>query len=280
MSTLEQTSFVKLQDIKLSISSAGKGEPVLCLHGSPGNKSIFSNLMTKLEGLNIKLLSVDRLGHNGVDDLPNEKNDPWYDTSVYADLIDNKLDKKAWILGYDYGCLTALKIAIKHPEKVKGLIFINPYIMLNNPNQGCSSVPYYAKGPLTGSILGIWLPYEYFTIFGDLIKKLFAPETPSEDYFDTWIQRFTRFENIISYLTDQNLQILIQDELKEELKKFSLPVFTLLGGKDAFADNKQQQELLSTIPNIKVETSENSGHYMPYLNPDICIDFIKKSITG
>ena len=74
MSTLEQTSFITLQDLKLSYSEAGKGEPILCLHGNPSSKSVFSNMMTKLDNLNIKLVALDRPGHNATDEIPNEKN--------------------------------------------------------------------------------------------------------------------------------------------------------------------------------------------------------------
>ena len=276
MSTLEQLTSITLQDIKVSLSEAGKGEAILCLHGNPGYRKVFSNMMTKLDGLNIKLIAPDRPGHNSTDEL-NFDNNLWFDTSIYADLIDHKLNKKAWILGYDYGCLPALKVAIKHPEKVKGLIFINPYIA-PNANDKTSLIPNFAKGPLTGSILGIFLPNQYYQIFGDLLNNTFLPETGDEDYVDNWLQRFTKFENIIAYLLDKNIQIKIQDELKEEMKKISLPVFTLFGGKDALTNNQTQQEIISLIPNAKFETSEANGHYMPYLNPEICVQFIKKTI--
>ncbi len=280
MSTLEQTSFITLQDLKLSYSEAGKGEPILCLHGNPSSKSVFSNMMTKLDGLNIKLVALDRPGHNATDEIPNEKNDLWYDTFIYSDFIKAKLNKKAWILGHSYGCLTALKIAIKYPERVKGLIFINPLVAPATPNESLSSIPHYSKGFLTGSIIGLWLPFEYPKVLSDLLNKFFQPEKPEDEYAELWIQRFIRFENVVAYQSDRNIQINIQNELKEEMKKLSLPTFALYGAKDAYTDINRQQEIVNLIPGVKSETSESSGHYIPYLNPDICLDFIKKSIAG
>ena len=99
-------------------------------------------------------------------------------------------------------------------------------------------------------------------------------------YAELWIQRFIRFENVVAYQSDRNIQINIQDELKEEIKKLSLPAFALYGAKDAYTDINRQQEIVNLIPGVKSETSESSGHYMPYLNPDICLDFIKKSIAS
>ncbi len=278
MSTLEQTSSINLQEIKLSYSEAGKGEPILCLHGNPSNKNIFSNIMTKLDGANIKLFALDRPGHNATDELPNENNDLWYDTSIYADFIKAKLNKKAWILGHSYGCLTAVKVAIKHPEQVKGLILINPLIAPATPNESTSSIPYFAKGPLTGSILGIWLPMAYPQVLTDLLNQLFQPEKPSEEYAESWLQKFIRFENVVAYQTDRNIQIKIQDELKEEMKKLSVKTYALYGAKDGYTDINRQQEVVNLIPGVKSETNESTGHYMPYLNPDICLDFIKKAI--
>ncbi len=280
MSSLEQTSSVILHDIKVSLSEAGKGEPILCLHGNPGNKNIFSDIMKNIKGVDIRLLSLDRPGHNVSDELQYDQNDLWYDASFYSDLINAKLNKKAWVLGHDYGCLTALKIAIKHPERVKGLILLNPYVVPDKSNASVSKVPDYSKGFLMGSILGLYLPINYKSYFVKYLNDLFLPEKPTEDYLELWLQRLLRFENIIAYLTDNNVLIQIQDQLKEELKKISVPTFALFGAKDSLTNIEQQKEMLSLIPNAKIETSELSGHFMPHLNPDICIDFIKKAIDN
>lgn len=279
MSTIELTSSITLQDIKLSLAEAGKGESILCLPGNPGNKSTFSNLMTKLSGTNIKLLALDRPGHNSTDELHFEKGDLWYDTSIYASLIDAKLHKKTWILGHGYGCLTAIKIAIKNPEKVKGLLLVNPSIIPDNSRERVSIIPNFAKGALIGSILGIFLPSDYDDYFRKLIQNVFLPEIPTDDYMEVCLERFERYENIISYIIDKNVRIQIQKELKENLSRISCPVSALIGNKDGLSDLKGQKEILSSIPNIKIEELENMGHYIPYLNPDECLSFIKKAIA-
>ena len=278
--SLEQTSSIVLHDIKVSLSEAGKGEPILCLHGNPGNKSVFSDMMAKIKGVNVKLIALDRPGHNLSDEFQNDQKDLWYDASFYADLINAKLNKKTWILGHDYGCLTALKLAIKHPERVKGLLLINPYILPEKPNTSISKVPDYSKGAFIGSILGILLPIDYRPIFEEYLNNLFSPEKPSEDISELWLQRLLRFENIISFLSDNNILIKIQDELKEEMKNISVPTFALFGAKDGLTNIEKQKEMISLIPNVKIETSETSGHYMPHLNPDICVDFLMKAIEN
>lgn len=278
MSILEQISSITLQNLKISFSEAGKGESILCLHGNPSNRNIFSNLMKKLDGLNIRLLAPDRPGHNSTDELPWDEKDLWYDTSIYAELIEKKLGNKAWLLGHGYGCLTAIKTAIKYPEKTKGLLLINPTVALDNQKEKISSIPHYAKGAFIGSILGIFLPNQYNDYFGNILKKVYLPEKPEDEYVDSLLQKFTRFENIISYITDKNIQIRIQNELKEEMKKISLSTYALFGANDGFSNVQEQKEILSLIPNIKIETLENKGHYLPYLNPDDCAEFIKKSL--
>ncbi|MBP5469906.1 MAG: alpha/beta hydrolase [Candidatus Riflebacteria bacterium] len=279
MSSLEQISSILINDTKISISEAGKGEPILCLHGNPGNKNIFSNLMTKLEGTGIKLIAPDRPGHNLTDELPSDSNNLWEDTKIYTSLINSKLNKKSWILGYDYGCLTALKIAIKNLEMVKGLILINPYIIPEYNDSSISLAPKFAKGFLIGSILGVMLPYNYEDIFEQRIKDTFKPETPKEEYLDVLIQRYSRFESVVAFLNDNNIRINIQDELKEEMKKLSLPAFALFGAKDSINKIQTQQEAISLIPNVKTETLEEAGHNIPYSNADACIEFIKKVIA-
>ena len=278
--SLEQTSSITLQNTKLSLSDAGKGEPILCLHGNPGSKNTFSELMKKLDGLNIKLMALDRPGHNSSEELLGDKNDLWNDTLVYSELIQNKLGGKAWLLGHSYGCLTALKIAIKHPENVKGIIMINPQIVPDNPKAGCSIIPNLAKGAFLGTIFGVWLPNEYNEIFTERIEKLYSPTVPNDDEKERWVQRFSRFESVIAFLTDNNTQIKIQSELTQEVSNLKTPVYALFGEKDALSNLKAQQDFVATIPGAKSETAAEAGHYMPVLNPDACIDFIKKSINN
>ena len=280
MSIIEQTSSVTLHNIKVSMSEAGKGETILCFHGNPGSKSIFSDMMKSIKGLDLKLIALDRPGHNVSDEFINDQKDLWFDSSFYADFINAKLNKKVWLLGHDYGCLTAIKVAIKHPEVVNGLILLNPYLVPEKPNTSLSKVPDYSKGFLIGSILGISLPINYRPVFEQYLNDLFLPEKPSEDFVELWLPRLLRFENIIAYLSDNNILIQIQDELKEEMKKISVPTYALFGAKDGLTDIEKQRETVSLIPNAVLETSESNGHYMPHLNPDICVDFIKKAISN
>ena len=120
----------------------------------------------------------------------------------------------------------------------------------------------------------------YPQVLTDLLNQLFQPEKPSEEFAESWLQKFIRFENVVAYQTDRNIQIKIQDELKEEMKKISLKTYALYGAKDGYTDISRQQEIVNLIPGVKSETSESSGHYMPHLNPDICLDFIKNAVAG
>ena len=63
------------------------------------------------------------------------------------------------------------------------------------------------------------------------------------------------------------------------MKKITLPTFALFGAKDALTSVEKQKEAVSLISDAKIEVSETSGHFMPYTNPDLCIDFIKKAIA-
>lgn len=279
--SLEQTSSIILQNTKISLSEAGKGEPVLCLHGNPGNKNTFSEMMKKLDNTGIKLLALDRPGHNSTEELLGDKSDLWLDVSVYSELIDKKLGGKAWLLGHSYGCLTALKVAVKYPEKVNGIIMINPMIVPNKPKEKCSLIPSIAKGALLGTIFGVWLPNEYEDVFTDFVNKLYSPEKPSADVEELWVQKFSRFESVIAYLTDKNTQIRICSEITKEAENFKKPVSVLFGGKDALYDLQRQKEFFAAaMPGAKLETDEDAGHYMPVLNPETCVGFLKKSIKA
>lgn len=277
MSSLEQTTAIEIKETRISLSETGKGETILFLHGNPGSRKDFAGIIEKLGDTPIRLVMPDRPGHNSSEELINENNDCWLDIDVYADLIDQKCGGKTWLFGYSMGCFIASKIAIKYPDKVKGIIMAAPFLTPDNANEKPSSLPDLAKGAFIGTILGIVLPLVSQARMQNHIENVFFPAPVPEDFVETWLPRYTRFETLMAVMTDKNSMLTTLKEVHEGMKSIHCPVFVMLGDKDKVCFPENQRKLLSeNLPAAKLRNIAEGGHAIPMTHPEDCLALIKE----
>lgn len=279
MSSLEQTTAIEIRETRISLSESGKGETILFLHGNPGSRKDFAGLLEKLADTPCRFILPDRPGHNSSEELINENNDPWLDTEVYADLIDRKCGGKTWLFGYSMGCFIAGKIAIKYPEKVKGIIMVAPYLTPDSQSEKPTSIPELAKGALLGTILGIALPLLSQTKMQTHIEKTFSPAPVPDDYLETWLPRYTRFESLMAMMIDKNAMLNILQDVHDGLKKITCPVTVMLGAKDAVCSVENQRRIISeNLPAAKLQIIEEGGHALPLTHAQDCLNMVREAL--
>jgi pimeloyl-ACP methyl ester carboxylesterase len=280
MSSLEQTTAIEINETRISFSETGKGEPLLFLHGNPGSRKDFSAILARSEGLDCRLIMPDRPGHNGSEELINENNDPWLDTEVFAELIDARCNGKTWLFGYSMGCHIACRIAIKYPDKVKGIIMAAPYLTPDNPDEKPSSLPDLAKGAILGTALGILLPLLSQNRMLKHLENLFSPGQLTDEYRETWMPRYTRFESMMALMTDKNSMLKTLEEVKNNLKTIKCPIVALIGDKDAVCSYENQKNLLKeSLPEAALQIITDGGHALPLTHPEDCLNIIREALN-
>ncbi len=107
----------------LNFINKGTGLPFVYQHGLGGDLSQI-NLFTALQ--NIQLIGMDSSGH-GLSQFYTDKQPSF---NRYADDLIELLDKlgveKAVFGGVSMGSAVALNIAVRYPERVKGLVLVRP----------------------------------------------------------------------------------------------------------------------------------------------------------
>jgi pimeloyl-ACP methyl ester carboxylesterase len=279
MSILEQTSAIEINNTRISYSVSGKGETILFLHGNPGSRKDFTTVCEKVAEKGFKCIFIDRPGHMNSEEIIYDKPDPWYEIDLYSRLIDRLADQKTWIVGYSLGCFTAAKIAIKHPEKVKGLIFLAPYLIPDNKNEKPSGIPGLAKGAILGTLLGALLPALSQSKMEKHLEKVYAPDRLPDSYLETWLPRYTRFESLLAMMNDKNMMLEILDEVHGKLDEIKCPVRVLAGREDKVCSSENQVELVKEkIKNAEIKVLPDTGHGLPLVKPEESADFIVQSV--
>lgn len=104
---------IKVNNISLSYSQTGKGDPVILLHGNGEDKSIFDKLAEKLKQ-HFTVYSIDSRNHGG-----SSKTDDYSYETMCEDIryfIEKLQLKKVSILGFSDGAIISLLLALKQPD--------------------------------------------------------------------------------------------------------------------------------------------------------------------
>lgn len=124
-----KNSFVQLNDTKVFYREAGPAErhakTILLLHGFPSSSHQFRNLMPLLAAKGYRVIAPDYPGYGFTVPSPNYV----YSFANTAEVVDAftaalNLDKFA-IYIHDYGAPMGLRMALKHPEKILGIVSQN-----------------------------------------------------------------------------------------------------------------------------------------------------------
>jgi pimeloyl-ACP methyl ester carboxylesterase len=155
--------------------------PIVFIHGA--STSLHDPLVafrSSLEG-RARLLFVDRPGHGrsqigGKDNiLPDGQAD------AIASLMDKRGIKNAIVVGHSYGGAIASALALRHPEKVRGLVFLSPAVY-----DWPGGVSWYydaARIPISGVLFSTLVaPPAGLLAIGGATKSVFAPNPVPQNY--------------------------------------------------------------------------------------------------
>ncbi|MEW2383910.1 haloalkane dehalogenase [Micromonospora sp. NPDC047707] len=104
----------------------GSGTPIVFLHGNPGSSHLWRNVLPAVD-LPARLLAPDLIGmgRSGKPDLPYR----FADHARYLDAWVDALDLREVVLvGHDWGGALAFDWAARHPERVRGVAFLETIV--------------------------------------------------------------------------------------------------------------------------------------------------------
>lgn len=123
MSTPSKSGYAPANGVEVYYEMHGEGEPLVLLHGGFGLIEMFGpNLPTLAEGHQV--IGVDLQGHGRTLPFDRPMSFEAMATDV-AELIKHLGFEKANVMGYSMGSITALRLAIDHPEVVDRLVLVS-----------------------------------------------------------------------------------------------------------------------------------------------------------
>ena len=118
---------------RLAYLDEGQGDPIVLLHGNPTSSYLWRNVIPELAPLG-RVIAPDLIGHGDSDKMPLSDGPGRYSFSgTYHYLIGLLhvlgVKDKVVMVGHDWGSILAFHWARNHPNKVRGLVYMEALVM-------------------------------------------------------------------------------------------------------------------------------------------------------
>ena len=122
-----QSHYVEVNGSKMHFAAAGKGDPILFLHGQPTWSYLWRGIMPELEN-NGQVIALDLIGY-GKSDKPNISYE-MTDHIAYVEGFIKKLGlKNITFVIHDWGSFFGFHYAMNNPDNVKGIAFMESMLL-------------------------------------------------------------------------------------------------------------------------------------------------------
>lgn len=252
--------------------------PLLFIHGASGNlRDPMAAFLKPLEG-RAEMLFVDRPGH-GYSERGDDANlTPDGQSDAIARLLDKRGIARVIVIGHSFGGATTASFALRHKDKVLGLVFLSP---ATHPwpggidwYYGLANTPYL--GPLFCNTLA--LPAGLFRIEKG-VETVFHPNPVPEGYLEkAAIPLVLRPANFCNNARDvANLLVHVR-KTQPHYREITVPTVIITGDSDEIV----YEELHSLGMNRDIKASElvwvrGLGHKPDYVATDLAIAAIEKA---
>lgn len=237
------------------------GPPILLVHGAGANAREFGLSLTPLLAKDHRVFAADRPAHGYSEDVDNAHR-LGVQAEQMAGLLDGRSNgEKAVIVGHSFGTAVAIRIALDHPEHVKGVVLIAPVAYAANRSEPAW---YYRYGalPWLGPAFSQLMP-----IFGPTqaragMANSFAPAPEPDGFYDeAGVDLLFRPSHFTANARDI---VALDDELNKQsarYKDLDVPVLVIYGAGDTSADPLAQVEALRRdVRGLEVLAFEDEGH--------------------
>jgi pimeloyl-ACP methyl ester carboxylesterase len=260
--TVPEDRFLKLGDQLVHIEQAGKGEPLILLHGFGASTYSWRNVMPALAA-GFRVIAIDL---NGFGYTQRPRTFESYTREGQTGLVLRVMDalglESAHLMGHSYGGGLSLFIASRHPQRVRSLVLVD------------SSAPTYAndrrsRAASVKPLLGLYL--RSFVLRPNTVRRalehsfhddsLVTPELVHE-YFER-----LRVEGVVDAYHGLTAPARTASE-PVELEKIGMPTLVVWGSEDRLISAESGRRAAERMPDAEFALMEGVGHVPMEENPE------------
>jgi proline iminopeptidase len=255
---------------ELFVELKGEGFPILCLHGHPGTSGSMS-------------VFTDRLYQQFWTIAPDLRGYGRSPAGGECELVDHLADLEALLerlqigpfllLGWSLGGILALELALRHPQRVKGLILIATAARPRGNHPPVNWVDYLYTG-IAALLNGIRPGWEWnINCFGrrSLFRYLIRQHTPQA--YRYLAQEGTRAYLSTSQAANRALNRALREryDRREALTEIQCPTLVLAGAQDCHIIADSSWETAESLPKSHWHCYRETAHLFPWEVPNLVL---------
>lgn len=253
-----ESSYVQVRDSKVHIRMRGDGNPIILIHGSFSALHTWDGWEQELSK-KYKTISLDLPGHGLTGPNPSHT----YSTDDYTELVIALADQLKldtfYVAGNSMGGQVTLKLALRHPERVKKIILVDAAAF---------------GRPMTNAT-NTSRPFIFTLLQSETIAAIMTTITPKFLVDYNMKQVYGNQELIEEKNTDRIFDLLLREgnrkatmerlrqpgrDISDSIQFIHTPALIQWGARDAWIPLAQGQRLASLLPGSTLLIYDDAGH--------------------
>lgn len=261
------SDFVSINDINIHYLYAGKGDPIILLHGVPTYSYLWRNIIEPLSETGL-VLAPDLPGY-GLSDKPA---DAHYNISYFTDSFNGFINsqglEKVSLVLHDLGGPVGLLWAVNNADRVDKIVILNTIV---HPHFSLAMKLLLLSARVPG--LSHWISspsgIAYTMKWGVYNPGGLTPETISA-YQAPFLEAKARHATI---KTLKSVESNILADILLQLKKFNKPVHLVCGENDPLLAWEMHQ-LKKDLPDASFTAIKDCGHFVQEDQPQVLLKIL------
>jgi pimeloyl-ACP methyl ester carboxylesterase len=270
------------------------GQPILFLHGFPESHRTWRHQLSDLSGDHF-VIAPDQRGYAGSDKPKGVKA---YESGHMVEdalaLADALSLETFTLVGHDWGGVVAWAAALKHPDRLSRLVILNaPHPLIfqrtlieDEAQREASQYINMFRSPLAPAGLKAMGYGNFFDkVFGNLADPSKLREEDRKAYLDEWSQPGA-MRAMLSWYRAAGVKVprtgakaRLPLWTRAPFPKVRVPTLVIWGTKDTALLPIQLAGLQEHVPDLRIVTGPEAGHFITWENPELVTSAIRDFVA-
>jgi pimeloyl-ACP methyl ester carboxylesterase len=264
--------YLTVDGIRFHVAQAGRGEPLVMLHGWPQNWYLWRHLVATL-GRRYRLIMPDLRGF-GWSDAPRDGYRKERLASDVIGILDGLGIERFRLMGHDWGGFVSYLVALREPSRVERLVVLNMIHPWPSPLGMLSNVP--QSSYMMANALGVsdWLLQHRQPWFFSLIRRTLARNSAMSDadlkvFLDPLSEPSRAHATVMMYRDFMLREVLPIGLGRYRSRRLETPTLVLFGENDAAISTRLLGGFAAHADDMRVELVPDCGHFIADEKPEV-----------